>query len=277
MNFQDIDWNKWWQEGRRHKSWPSKKDRDWDQRASAFARRDHTDFVGRLLAIMEPEPTWTVLDIGSGPGTVALPLARQVKEVTALDFSEKMLAALQQSARRQGLTNVTTRQLAWEDDWQQAGLPGHDVALACRSLNVDDLRAALEKLHRWAGRKVFIVDRVGAGPFDPDLFAAVGREFVPGPDYIYTYNLLYQMGLYARVEFITLPCKKDFPSREEAEASCRWMLGTLTAREEERMQRFLAERLTPATDGQWLLRRRVPPRWAVLWWDKPEGECKPVS
>jgi SAM-dependent methyltransferase len=272
MDFDEIDWNRLWQEGRRRQSWKSKKGTDWDRRAVSYARRDHSAFVTKLFAIMRPEADWTVLEVGSGPGTVALPLACHVRRVTAVDFSEQMLVELQRQAAREGIENIETRQLAWEEDWLEAGIASHQVTLSCRSLTPEDLRGAIEKLNRWAERRVFIVDRVGAGPHDPDLFAAIGREFVSGPDYIYTYNLLYQMGIYARVDFITLYGGKTYGSREEATDSCRWTLGGLNPAEEEKLERFLAERLKPLANGSWLLRRRLPPSWAVLWWEKRPHE-----
>jgi SAM-dependent methyltransferase len=268
MDFREIDWNRQWQEGRRRQSWVRKKGTDWDRRAASFARHDHSAFVEQLFAILRPAPDWTVLDVGAGPGTVALPLARLVRRVTALDFSEQMLVELRLQAAREGIANIETRRLAWEEDWQRAGIAAHEVTLACRSLAVDDLRAAIEKLDGWARRLAVIVDRVGPGPHDPDLFAAVGRDFVSGPDYITTCNLLYQVGIFARVDFITLAAGKTYSSREEAAESCRWSLGGLEAGEEEKLARFLAARLTPLPDGSWRLARRLPSRWAVLWWEK---------
>jgi ubiquinone/menaquinone biosynthesis C-methylase UbiE len=101
MDFDEIDWNRLWQEGRRRQSWKSKKGTDWDRRAVSYARRDHSAFVTKLFAIMRPEADWTVLEVGSGPGTVALPLACHVRRVTAVDFSEQMLVELQRQAARE--------------------------------------------------------------------------------------------------------------------------------------------------------------------------------
>ncbi len=39
----------------------------------------------------------------------------------------------------------------------------------------------LRKMQRYARQTVFITDRVGSGPFDPALFAAVGRKLQLGP------------------------------------------------------------------------------------------------
>ncbi|MDH5298329.1 MAG: class I SAM-dependent methyltransferase [Desulfobulbaceae bacterium] len=269
MEFRDIDWNRLWQENRKTKSWRGRKKSDWDRRAPSFARRNlHSDYVERFLALLRPEASWRVLDVGAGPGTLAIPLAGMVCGVTAVDFSARMLAALREEAEKAGLVNIHTVQAAWEDDWSLHSIEPHEVAVASRSLSVDDLGAALAKLHRWATKRVVVSDRVGAGPFDPDLFAAVGRDFSPGPDYIYTVNLLYQMGIHATVDFVELERCRTFQSREEVLDSCRWMLDELSSEEEERLAAYVDERLTPLAGGAWSFCRRTPVRWAVIRWDK---------
>lgn len=209
-----------------------------------------------------------MLDVGAGPGTLAVPLAKTVQSVTAVDFSAQMLAALEEEAARAGVANIRTVQAAWEDDWPNHGIEPHDVAVASRSLSVDDLAAALVKLDRWATRRVVLSDRVGSGPFDPELFAAVGRDFQPGPDYIVTVNLLYQLGINARVDFIDLERCRHFRSREEALDSCRWMLEPLEPEEEAKMIAYVETHLAQEAEDCWVVCRTTPVRWAVIQWDK---------
>ncbi len=267
MRYQDIDWDTMWQESRAHKSWKKKKSSDWDQRAAGFAERNlDSPFVAQFMAHLHTEPDWTVLDVGSGPGTLAIPLSSQVRKVTALDYSAAMLAELNKQAKAAGRDNITTVQGSWTDDWQALSIPRHEVAIASRSLSVDDLKGALSKLNAWASRAVYVVDRVGAGPFDPDLFGAIGRDFEPGPDYIFTLNILYTLGIHAQVDFLTLDKRRTYTSREEALQSYRWMVDDLTAEEEERLAAYVNARLSHTSDGSWQLARQTPPRWALIWW-----------
>jgi SAM-dependent methyltransferase len=270
--FEEIDWNRLWRESRQRRSCKAKGSTDWDRKASSFARRNlNSSYVDRLLALIDPAPENTVLDVGAGPGTLAIPLARRVRQVTALDFSGQMLAELESRVAAQGIVNLTTVRGAWEDDWPALGLKPHDIAVASRSLSVDDLENALLKLNAFARQRVYITDRVGAGPFDPEVFAAVGRKFEPGPDYIYSVNLLYRLGIYARVDFIPAEYSAAYASRAEAVDSCRWMLDELRPGEEEKFNAFLEARLQQQPDGSWVMPRRHQPLWAVLWWDKVDG------
>ena len=267
MRYQDIDWDTMWLESRAHKSWKKKKSSDWDQRAAGFAERNlDSPFVAQFMAHLQTEPDWSVLDVGCGPGTLAIPLASQVRQVTALDYSAAMLSELDKRAKAAGLQNITTIQASWTDDWQALKIPRHEVAIASRSLSVDDLKGALRKLNAWASKAVYVVDRVGAGPFDPDLFAAIGRDFEPGPDYIFTLNILYTLGIQAQVDFLTLDSTRTYSSREEALQSYRWMVDDLTGVEEERLTAYVDARLSQTVDGSWQLARQTPPRWALIWW-----------
>ncbi|MFA7382718.1 MAG: class I SAM-dependent methyltransferase [Desulfurivibrionaceae bacterium] len=267
MRYQEIDWDEMWRQSRARKSWKKKKSSDWDRRAASFAERNlDSPFVAQFLARLQIEPQWSVLDVGCGPGTLAIPLAGQVRHVTALDFSAAMLAELHKRAQAAGRDNITTVQGSWSDDWQALSIARHEVAIASRSLSVEDLRGALHKLNAWASRAVYVVDRVGAGPFDPDLFAAIGRNFEPGPDYIFTLNILYTLGIHAQVDFLTLEANRTYPSREEALQSYRWMVDDLTTGEEERLAAYVDARLSRDSDTAWQLTRQTPPRWALLSW-----------
>jgi len=144
---------------------------------------------------------------------------------------------------------------------------------ASRSLAVDDLEAALVKLDKFAKQRVYLTDRVGAGPFDPEVFAAVGRPFEPGPDYIITLNMLYRLGIHARVDFIPAEYASSYASRAEAVDSLLWMLEELHPGEAEKLETYLSTHLSCRTDGTWLVARRHRPLWAVLWWEK-EGESR---
>jgi len=273
MRYEEIDWNELWREARRRKSWAKKGNADWDKRASDFAARNlDSPYVEQFLTkAVIPEKS-TVLDIGCGPGTLALPIAKRAARVTAVDFSKAMLDELAGRARERGLHNIRPIHASWEDDWESLGIEPHDIAIASRSLSVDDLEKALVKLDRWARHRVYVSDRVGSGPFDPDVFEAVGRPFEPGPDYIYTVNILYRLGIHARVDFITLSPARLYDSTEEAIRSHRWMFDDLTPEEEQRLTEYVLGRCRPHPGGRIEFVRRHPPKWALIWWEKESAD-----
>jgi ubiquinone/menaquinone biosynthesis C-methylase UbiE len=62
-----------------------------------------------ILGRLDLQPGMQVLDVGSGPGRIAIPAAQRVGpvgEVIALDIQPAMLRKLEQRAAEQGVTNV---------------------------------------------------------------------------------------------------------------------------------------------------------------------------
>jgi len=266
----DLDWNQMWKQARKKKTWRSKKAADWDRKAASFARRTRDSvYVDLFLERLAPRPEWTVLDMGCGPGTLALPLADRVRKVVAVDFSPVMLDLLAKRARETGRDNIQVIRAAWEDDWDRAGIPEVDVALASRSLAVQDLAQALGKLCGRARGKVVITDRVGHGPLDPKAFAAVGRTLEVGPDFIYTFNLIHQMGYLPSVDYLHLESELRFASRGELLESYLWMFKELKTEERIRLEGYLDTVTSREEDGSLILHRDCPPIWAMISW-RPE-------
>lgn len=267
MTFRDIDWELLWQNARKTKTGRSKNADDWDRKADSFARRTaHSIYNTMFMDLLQPETDWSILDVGCGPGTLSIPLAKQVRHVSALDFSAKMLEITRERSLREGITNISTHNLSWEDDWRAGGLEVHDVAIASRSLGVDDLRSALDKLNRFARKAVALTDKVGDGPFDPDAFAAVGRKLRTGPDYIYTVNMLYGMNIHATVNFIRLENVRIYTSLAEAVDNYGWMFQNLTAAEKKRLGDYITSIATETGDNRIRLQPRHVTTWAFLRW-----------
>ncbi len=262
-----LDWNEAWQAARARTQRKRGKE-SWDKRAPSFTRAvGQSDYAALLLSRLALDPAWDVLDMGCGSGTLAVPLAARVRAVTAVDYSGKMIELLRGRCAEGGLGNVTPVLGAWEDDWGPAGLGlgVHDVAIASRSLTVEDLAAALRKLDAIARRAVHVVAPVGTGPIDGRVFEAVGRTFVPGPDYVYCVNLLHQLGMYASVAFLEIADQRRYTGLEDALEGLAWMLPEPTPEELARLRAWVESQLLPGEDG-WRLAAPRTVRWAIVSW-----------
>ncbi|PID45890.1 MAG: SAM-dependent methyltransferase [Proteobacteria bacterium] len=267
--YSDIDWSLLWKNARSAKSSKGKTADHWSKKASAFAKRvKKTPFSELFLDLVQVDHQTTILDVGCGPGTLALPLAARACSVTALDYASGMIAELKKEARRQEIVNIRALNCSWEDDWSACGISTHDIAIAARSLNIENLEAGLRKLDSHARKQVIIVDRIGSSPFDPDLFTALKRELNPGPDYIYTINILYRLGIHPRIEHIELPSQTHYRDFDEAVAATLWMLKDITPEEELLLHNYLKSRIIYSSEDGIVIKRRTSPRWAVLSWDK---------
>lgn len=268
MDVKNIDWNEAWKKALSERGRRSKGEAFWNRRAPAFARHAiESPYSSDFIKILQPEPGWDVLDVGCGAGTLALPLAQVTRRITAIDIADGMLSLLRERCDKDGLSNIKTVKAGWEDDWTGAGIGVHDVVIASRSLIVEDLKAALDKLNSFASKRVYLSALVGDGPFDHRMYEAIGRELRPGPDYIYVYNLLHRMGILANIHFITNEIEKTYGSHEDALNSLSWMFEDMTEEEKHRLAHYLERNLMPHEKG-WRMAEKRRVRWAVIWWAK---------
>ncbi len=267
--YDDIDWAVLRANALARKGWKNKGPTEWDVKAESFSNRHKSGtYAALVLAHLPLQAAFSVLDIGSGPGTLAIPMARKVKSVTAIDFSGGMLDTLKEIARKESIDNIRTVQCAWEDDWHEKELQPHDIAIASRSIGVEDLKAALCKINSYGSRYVFLTDRIGSTPFEEGAFIALGRPFSPGPDYIYTLNTLYTLGIYPNITVLNLERDVEFASMEEAIKSYSWMFHDITPEENVALEKYLTRKIIQSINGRITIRRDSPPRWALIWWEK---------
>jgi ubiquinone/menaquinone biosynthesis C-methylase UbiE len=82
----------------------------WNLVASGYSEASVEFFRGfndAALDMVAPGEGDRLLDVGCGPGTLALVAAGRVAAVDAIDFSENMVAILRQRATDAGLTNIS--------------------------------------------------------------------------------------------------------------------------------------------------------------------------
>lgn len=270
MSIDTIDFGQLYREhmaraGRREKSAA-----DWDARAAGMSPGVLSGayvegFVGRL----DLGDCKTLLDVGCGPGTIALAVAARLEHVYGIDFSRAMIDAFAENARARGLANATALRRAWEDPWTD--LPVCDIVVASRSIQVPDLEAALLKLHAQARRRVYLTHKVG-GLFLPSaVYEALGRDIDPQPDYLYVLAILHRHGIHPRLDYLESDHRmrhcRDF---EDCLRRVEWSLGPLTAVERGRL-RELYERHGGRVGGG-------PMRWAFVSWERDSsGPGGPVE
>lgn len=271
MNLPAIDWNEAWMRAKKATSRPDDNDKRkaWDKRAPLFAGhvKGSGDYIHQFLRLLSINPAWSVLDVGCATGTLAVPLAKAVKSVTALDISPVMIDLLRKNCEESGVSNVTPIIGRWEDDWEQLGIGTHDVAIASRSFAVDNLADGIAKLNRAARHMVSITAMAGDGPSDQRIDDALGRPQRKGPDYIYVYNYLHQLGIYADVHIIKNTEWKAYESQADALEKLLWSLGEISVDEERKLKQYLASELVPH-EGKWRFSKPRVVRWAYISWKK---------
>ena len=95
-------------------------------------------------------------------------------------------------------------------------------------------------------------------------FHLLDRKIEPRPDYIYAVNILYQMGVRAKVDFLRSTGGLGYASVDDFLRSIQWRIGPLSTKEEESLRRFYCD-LPREADGS--ARYRHDFVWALLSWD----------
>jgi len=199
-----VDWNAIWKKEFQASRLSKENYYDQEARAKSYDASENIWRDGRKRAAeLNPDPSWSVLDIGSGPGTLAIPLARKVKKVTAVEPSLAMIRCLKRHLAEDGLTNVTVINSRWEDV-SPAQLEAHDMVIASYSLNFENIQEALLKMDRLAKRMVILYWFAGITNWESirlDLYPQVkGHHLDLSPKCNVLYNLLYDLGLYPDLE-----------------------------------------------------------------------------
>ena len=150
----------------------------WQDRAEEYHASRGADWAP-LLSVMEP---WlgnrkTAIDVGAGTGRHAVPLAKRLDWVTAVEPSEAMRALIPP------LDNLTVIASTWED----AEVAQADLVLSSHVLYaVTEPVSFIEKMEACARERVFLFLRDGPGSHEGE---------VRHPRFQDLYNVLRQIGI----------------------------------------------------------------------------------
>lgn len=163
---------------------------NWDERVSAWeevaATQSFQDLQKRVLQEASPTPADVALDLGAGTGLLTIPLAKQVREVIAIDISSAMLARLQEHADESGVSNLSCveadlRVLPLDDDSVTLAVSNytfHHLADADKELALAEVRRILAP-----GGRLVVCDMMFSLSLAPrdrrviiDKLAAIGRR-----------------------------------------------------------------------------------------------------
>lgn len=250
---------------KRHKSsstFQNKKSDHWNKRSSEMApRMQKSDYVEDFISKMSISQDDIILDIGCGPGTLAIPLAKKASKVIAVDFSQSMLDLLCEYATREGLSNIETHLLSWEDDWSM--LPQVDIVVASRSIEVDDMSDALSKINSLAKKACYLTYKVGGSFVDEQILEFIDKSIVTKPDFWYIPLLLYKDGYLPKIDYIhTNDGSVRYSDADMFITSLIWSLGELNTKQQELAKEFYCSfvecgKFTPK-----------PTAWAFISWSK---------
>lgn len=241
-----VDWNDEWMrlQAARHRADDSF---EWDKRARHFRPLETAPYARDFMKLLALQPGESVLDMGCGAGSIAIPLAQAGHPVIAADFSPAMLGTLDAGIEYYGLEDrITPLELAWDDDWDLVGpvAKAVDVAFASRSVTTTNLKGALAKLDRTARRRCAVTMVANSSPrYDLHLMNAIGASVTCSNGFVYAFNILIQMGALPQVTYFESPRRDTFDSLEAGVADFSRMLEHGNEDKIDRLRDYIAQHM----------------------------------
>ncbi|MDO5846272.1 MAG: class I SAM-dependent methyltransferase [Methanocorpusculum sp.] len=215
----------------------------------------------------------TVLDIGAGPGTLAVPLAGRGCRVTVVEPSQAMNNAMKEYACHCGVTaEIPVIPDVWEHlDSRDIGT--YDYVLSSFAMAVPDLSSALKKMHAAAKKQVHIFWFLTPSPWSK-VMADLWSTMHPGETYRWRYadlvwNALYQLGICANLTVHPLRDCACYPEPDDAVCDYQKRLCIAEDAQISLLRAYLERRLVPAEGGFTLPDTGT---YAHIWWDTEEAD-----
>lgn len=220
------------------------------------------------IASMNIPPGSTVLDIGAGPGTLAVPLACAGCRVTTIEPSVPMGEAMEKYRVHMHAPEIAGIRKRWENVTpEEAG--SHDFVIASRSLMFGNLRENMLKMDGASKKGVHIywyLTSKSSSWGHEDLWQSLhGKPYYSAPNASVLWNALNQLEIYANINLKTetnghlystvLDMQEDYYGR--LSASEPWQKEIVNA--------YLANKFEMTDAGV-----RVPSTsyLAHIWWEK---------
>jgi len=236
------------------------------------ARKNHKQRIESIIEDLNVSPTSRILDIGSGPGIISIPLAERVSHLTAVDPSPGMIAVLKEKMVEQGVSNIQCLQKYWEEIDPAADLePPYDIIIASLSLDMMDIRPAIEKMNQVCTGAVYLHWFAGEPTWEThtrNLLPLLHKTpYSPLPKSDILFNVLYQMGIYPHISKSIYTHTETFNNSEEALAHYKDYYRASTPEQEQILKNYLAAMLEHRND------RLVSSSQATclkIWWEKEQ-------
>ena len=224
--------------------------RDFYRPTSSLFRADpnRTDdaILDALRPLARPDDTW--LDIGAGAGRYALPIARRVREVIAIDPSPGMLDGLRAGMREHGIDNVRVVDGRWPGDG--ADLRADVALIAHVGYDVEQIGSFVDAMERAARRLcvAVLMDQAPAAIANPFWPQVHGEARVPLPAFGELVAILEARGRTVVVQRIAEQARR-WGTTDEALAFLRQQLWVTPDGEKGRRLTALVDALPHDEDG----------------------------
>ncbi|MCK9630620.1 MAG: class I SAM-dependent methyltransferase [Methanoregula sp.] len=234
---------------------------------------NHDEKTNARLAAMNIPDGSRVLDIGAGPGTYAIPLAKKHCNVTVVEPSPVMREMLEARIKKEKIKNITIIPKRWED--MEPGEPGtpFDAVIASFSLTMMDMGEALAKMHACCTGTVHLFWFLTSPSWvqvNKDLWPHLHGGIFPGePTADWLWQILYEMGICASIQPEPRVSVSQYKDVDEAVGEFRQRLNCTTPAHEEILRNYFHTVLRHEGDH---LTLGNGTRSAHIWWNTADQQ-----
>jgi len=156
-----------------------------------------------------------VLEIGSGPGTLTIPLAKKVKKVVAIESSEMAVDYLRRNMKESQVENVEITNRNWMEVDDREIKDRFDLVVCSHFLwQVHDLEKHLEKMENASRKYCAVIQPAGRDSMVKEMWTKItgerySGEFDPDADY-FAYLILRQWERLVNVRIMNYSIERNF-------------------------------------------------------------------
>ncbi len=247
----------------------------WDDKDSArkfweMTQKNNEKRLERTLEGFELDETARILDVGAGPGNLAIPCAKRFAHVTAVEPAKGMVDLLMENAEKEKIKNLTPVQKKWEAFNVAADLDAPcDFVIASFSLGMADMEEAVLKMMDASSKYICLLWFAGESEWDSHsriLWSKLHNlTYVPIPKVDVLFNLLYQMGIHPQMSVFPLSSETIFTSLEDALRHFSSLYRVKNPHQNKILADYLEQTLK-RVGGKWVQKNRSTR--VKLWWSK---------
>lgn len=207
----------------------------------------------------------SALDIGAGLGRLAIPLAKEVRKLTAIEPARIYMNVMKDKAARDGVDNIEFSEHLWADFPLREK---YDLVYSTWSPAVNNPEALI-KMHeasRGYSAIEFVASPINVWDFEGQIYPMImGEEFRQPGNYLNIITTLYDYGIYANLETWSFDKEVKHQTIEEAVEIWKTNLSNyanVTEEMEEKLRQFYRSSMDP--DGSYTFRLNGVS--CMIWW-----------
>jgi SAM-dependent methyltransferase len=267
-----INWEDTWKKMRKERM--RKPDISYDNNffkksAEDFSRRiklNDYEFGRKAVELLNKimEDSFEVLEIGTGPGTLTIPLSRIVRRVVGIEFSEMNIRYLKENLKEDNQKNVEIVNENWEKINDDEIKDKFDLVVCSHFLwQIENIKELLKRMENSSKKYCAILQPCGRDEIVKEAFEEVcnqkySGQFEPDADY-FTYVILREWGRLASVRYF------DYVLEQNLEEKTRYVSGLVGRYIEvnqsvkKRIRDYL---LSKSENGKYVEKNKA----VVMWW-----------